>query len=88
MVVSGSDLCTSNDVGRGKLSTLERMAAILSVLQDDQFVTFESLFTVEEGRLGVVVTFLATLELVKEQLIEVVQAEVLGPIHVRARAAS
>ena len=36
---------------------------------------------------GVVVTFLATLELVKEQLIEVVQAEVLGPIHVRARAA-
>ncbi len=62
------------------------MSAILSVLRDDQFVTFESLFTPEEGRLGVVVSFLATLELVKEQLIEVVQAEVLGPIHVRARA--
>ena len=54
-----------------------------SVLQGDRFVTFESLFTLEEGRLGVVVTFLATLELVKEQLIEIVQAEVLGPIHVR-----
>ena len=71
---------------RERLSTRERMSAILSVLRDDQFVTFESLFTPEEGRLGVVVSFLATLELVKEQLIEVVQAEVLGPIHVRARA--
>ena len=81
-----ADLFTSHHVERERLSTRERMSAILSVLRDDQFVTFESLFTPEEGRLGVVVSFLATLELVKEQLIEVVQAEVLGPIHVRARA--
>jgi segregation and condensation protein A len=74
-------------VERERLSTRERMSAILALLNDDQFVTFESLFTAEEGKLGVVVSFLATLELVKEQLIEVVQAEVLGPIHVRARAA-
>ncbi|KMQ74243.1 segregation and condensation protein A [Marinobacter subterrani] len=87
-VLRRADLFTSHHVERERLSTRERMSAILSVLQDDHFVTFESLFTVEEGRLGVVVTFLATLELVKEQLIEVVQAEVLGPIHVRARAAS
>ncbi|MBL3824173.1 MULTISPECIES: segregation and condensation protein A [Marinobacter] len=87
-VLQRADLFTSHHVERERLSTRERMSAILSVLQDDHFVTFESLFTVEEGRLGVVVTFLATLELVKEQLIEVVQAEVLGPIHVRARAAS
>ena len=87
-VLQRADLFTSHHVERERLSTRERMSAILSVLQDDHFVTFESLFTIEEGRLGVVVTFLATLELVKEQLIEVVQAEVLGPIHVRARAAS
>jgi segregation and condensation protein A len=85
-VLKRADLFTSHHVERERLSTRERMSAILSVLRDDQFVTFESLFTPEEGRLGVVVSFLATLELVKEQLIEVVQAEVLGPIHVRERA--
>ncbi|WP_148862950.1 segregation and condensation protein A [Marinobacter fonticola] len=85
-VLHRADLFTSHHVEREKLSTRERMSHILSCLTDDRFVNFESLFTVEEGRLGVVVTFLATLELVKEQLIEVVQAEVLGPIHVRARA--
>ena len=87
-VLKRADLFTSHHVEKERLSTRERMSHILSVLQGDRFVTFESLFTIEEGRLGVVVTFLATLELVKEQLIEIVQAEVLGPIHVRARAAS
>ncbi|WP_150913722.1 segregation and condensation protein A [Marinobacter halotolerans] len=86
-VLARADLFTSHHVERERLSTRERMSAILAMLNDDQFVTFESLFTAEEGKLGVVVSFLATLELVKEQLIEVVQAEVLGPIHVRARAA-
>ncbi|MBW7469644.1 segregation and condensation protein A [Marinobacter sp. F4218] len=87
-VLQRADLFTSHHVERERLSTRERMSAILSALQDDHFVSFESLFTPEEGKLGVVVTFLAALELVKEQLIEVVQAEVLGPIHVRARAVS
>lgn len=87
-VLKRADLFTSHHVEKEILSTRERMSHILSVLQDDRFVSFESLFTLEEGRLGVVVTFLATLELVKEQLIEVVQGETLGPIHVRARAAS
>lgn len=87
-VLERADLFTSHHVERERLSTRERMSAILAMLNDDQFVTFESLFTPEEGKLGVVVSFLATLELVKEQLIEVVQAEVLGPIHVRARAVS
>jgi segregation and condensation protein A len=86
-VLKRADLFTSHHVEREKLSTRERMSDILSRLTDDRFVSFESLFTLEEGRLGVVVTFLATLELVKEQLIEVVQADVLEPIHVRARAA-
>ena len=85
-VLARADLFTSHHVERERLSTRERMSAILAALKDDRFVKFESLFTPEEGKLGVVVSFLATLELVKEQLIEVVQADVLGPIHVRARA--
>lgn len=87
-VLKRADLFTSHHVERERLSTRERMSHILSVLQGDRFVTFESLFTIEEGRLGVVVSFLATLELIKEQLIEIVQAEVLGPIHIRARSVS
>ncbi|MCY1427870.1 Segregation and condensation protein A [compost metagenome] len=46
---------------------------------------FIQLFRVEEGRLGVVVTFMAILELIKEQLVELVQNEAFAPIHVRAR---
>ncbi len=87
-VLRRADLFTSHQVEREVLSTRERMSHILAALQDDRFVSFERLFSPEEGRLGVVVTFLATLELVKEQLIEIVQAETFGPIHVRARAAN
>jgi len=46
----------------------------------------ESLFRVSEGRLGVVVTFLGVMELIKEALVEIVQAENFGPIHVKARS--
>jgi segregation and condensation protein A len=85
-VLKRADLFTSHHVEKERLSTRERMSAILAALVEDRFIKFESLFTVEEGRLGVVVTFLATLELIKEQLIEIVQAEQMGSIHVRARA--
>jgi segregation and condensation protein A len=49
-------------------------------------VPFVTLFTPEEGRLGVVVTFLALMELLKESLIEIVQTEGFGPIHVKAKS--
>jgi segregation and condensation protein A len=49
-------------------------------------VPFVSLFKEDEGRLGVVVTFLAIMELIKESLVEIVQSESFGPIHVKARA--
>ena len=87
-VLQRADLFTSHHVEREKLSTRERMSQVLGVLQGEHFVSFEALFTPEEGRLGVVVSFLAVLELIKEQLVEVVQADVLGPIHVRARASN
>lgn len=66
------------------LSVRERMSAILSAVNSEHYTEFTSLFTVEEGRRGVVVTLLAILELVREALIELVQAKPFGPIHVRA----
>ena len=86
-VMRRADMFTSHHVEREKLSTRERMSQILGRLSADHFIPFESLFSFEEGKLGVVVTFLALLELVKEQLIDIVQAEVLGPIHLRAKVA-
>ena len=69
------------------LSTRERMSRILNLVSaaGDKFVTFSELFTVEEGRSGVVVTFLAIMELIKESLIDLVQSEPFAPIHVKSR---
>jgi segregation and condensation protein A len=85
-VLRRADMFESHHVEREKLSTRERMTRVLERLSGQQFVPFISLFTAEEGRLGVVVTFLAVMELIKESLIEIVQAEDFGPIHVKARA--
>ena len=66
------------------LSVRERMSIVLQSLSGDTFTDFGELFTVEEGRAGVVVTLLAVLELIKQSLIELVQAEAYGQIHVKA----
>jgi segregation and condensation protein A len=66
------------------LSVRERMSRVLSKVKTDSFTDFSELFTVEEGRSGVVVSLLAILELIKQSLIELVQTEVYGPIHVKA----
>lgn len=86
-VLRRADMFEHHQVSREKLSTRERMSQVLERLQGDQFVSFQSLFDVSEGRLGVVVTFIALLELIKEQLVEAVQAEPLSPLHVRTRLA-
>ena len=65
------------------LSVRERMAGILAALRGDMYTEFSRLFTPEEGRRGVVVTFLAILELAKDSLVEVKQANPYEPIHVR-----
>jgi segregation and condensation protein A len=78
------DLNTSHHIQLEPLSVRERMTLILSALQQKEFVTFASLFTLTEGRLGVVVTFLAMLELLKDNLIEFVQTMAFGPIHLKA----
>ena len=66
------------------LSVRERMSGVLKIVRADSFTDFASLFTPEEGRAGVVVSLLAVLELLKQHLIELVQAEAFGPIHVKA----
>jgi segregation and condensation protein A len=66
------------------LSVRERMSIVLSSVAADHFTEFTSLFKVEEGRGGVVVTLLAILELIKQSLIELVQTEAYGPIHIKA----
>lgn len=77
------DLTTAHAISREPLSVRERMSKILEKLTDAAFVSFVSLFPLYEGRQGVVVTFLAMLELAKDRLIEIVQNEINGPIHVR-----
>ncbi|MEQ6884873.1 ScpA family protein [Salicola sp. Rm-C-2C1-2] len=84
-VLERADLYEHHQVEREQLSTRERMSNILERLSGEAFMRFETLFCPEEGRLGVVVTFIATLELVREQLVEVVQSEPLTPLHIRAR---
>ncbi|MDF1691553.1 MAG: ScpA family protein [Zhongshania sp.] len=84
-VLRRADLFESHQVQREKLSTRERMSEVLAALRSDSFVPFVSLFKAEEGRLGVVVTFLAIMELIKESLVEIVQSEAFGPIHVKAK---
>ena len=61
------------------------MSEVLARLSGDTFVPFVSLFKPEEGRLGVVVTFLAIMELIKESLVEIVQSAPFAPIHVKAK---
>ena len=68
------------------LSVRERMSSILAAVGKDHYTEFTTLFSAEEGRRGVVVSLLAVLELVREMLIELVQAKPLGPIHVRAHS--
>ena len=67
------------------LSTREKMSEILAHLSEEKFVPLVSLLTKKEGRLGVVVTFLAVMELMKDSLIEIVQTDSFGPIHVKSR---
>ncbi|MEM1262673.1 MAG: ScpA family protein [Pseudomonadota bacterium] len=83
-VVERAELYASHHVTREPLSVRQRMTEILSSIDGNEFATFGELFDVSEGRLGVAVTFIALLELLKESLIEVVQSENFAPLHVRS----
>jgi len=83
-VIHRSEMFAHHQISREPLSIRERMTQVLSKINPHTFVSFTSLFTVEEGRRGVVVTFMAILELMKQSMIEMIQAEAFGPIHVKA----
>jgi len=75
-----------HSISRETLSVRARMSDVLSVLRIGEFCEFSTLFNPEEGRLGLVVTFLAVLELCKEAAIDIVQAEPFAPIYLKPRS--
>lgn len=83
-VLRRAELNTHHQIQMEPLSVRERMSGVLLALQQKEFVTFTDLFTLSEGRLGVVVSFLAMLELLKDHLIEFIQTTPFGPIHLKA----
>ncbi|MFN2331787.1 MAG: ScpA family protein [Halomonas sp.] len=85
-ILRRAELAQTHHISREVLSTRARMLAIMERLGNGYFTPFEALFSLEEGRAGVVVTFMAILELAKEAMIEIVQNAPLSPIHVRVRA--
>ena len=73
---------------RDALSIRERMSDLLKLVEDGAFHAFEEVFRPEQGRLGIVVSFIAMLELLKEAMLEVIQDTPLAPVYLKARAAS
>ena len=85
-VLQRSEAFSHHHVQREPLSVRERMTLILDGINIKDFKEFQEFFTVEEGRAGVIVVFLALLELLKEALIEVAQNDLNGPIYIKAAA--
>ncbi len=82
-IIKRAKLVQHHKITREELSVREHMSIILRKLQGRKFVEFENLFEVNRGMPVVIVTFIAMLELAKETLIEVTQAEAYAPIYVR-----
>ena len=82
-----AEMYSHHSIQREALSVRERMSRVLSAISAEGFTDYTSLFTVEEGRRGVVVTLLAILELVKEQLVDLVQSDAFAPIHIKSASA-
>ena len=82
-VVVRAAMFQHHHVQRERLSVRARMTDVLVAVEGGGFVEFLKLFRPEEGRMGVTVTFMAILELVREGLLDLVQTEPYGPLHVR-----
>jgi segregation and condensation protein A len=83
-VVARSQMFAHHHIQRERLSVGERMSDILAALKQGAFVPFMELFRPQEGRMGITITFVAILELMREGLIDIVQAQAYAPLHVRA----
>ncbi len=84
-VLRRADMFEHHHIQRETLSTREKMSEILVRITESKFVPLASLLVRAEGRSGVIVTFLAIMELMKESLIEIMQSEPFGAIHVKSR---
>ena len=82
-ILQRAKLHTHHTISREELSVREHMSMVLRTLQGKRFVEFEQLFDVTRGTPVLVVTFIALLELAKECLLEITQAEAFAPIYVR-----
>ena len=87
-VMRRASLYTNHQVAHEALSVRERMTVVLERVNADEFIEFTRLFDVKEGRVGVVVSLIAILELVRQKVLELVQAEDSGPIHIKATTAA
>jgi segregation and condensation protein A len=87
-VLARAEMFAHLHVQREPLSVRQRMSEVLLKLDDDRFVEFGDLFDPREGRMGVAVTFIALLELMREAVIELVQSGPYAPIHVRAASSA
>ena len=85
-VLRRADMFEHHHIQLETLSTREKMSEILIRISEHKFVPLVSLLVKEEGRLGIVVTFLAVMELMKDSLIEIVQTDPFGPIHLKSRS--
>ncbi len=85
-VVNRAEQFASHHVDREPLSVRERMVIVLDRISAEDFTSFNDFFNPAEGRMGVVVSFIAILELLKESLIELVQTEPYAPIYVKAKS--
>jgi segregation and condensation protein A len=85
-VMKRAEMFAHHHISRERLSVRQRMSEVLDTMSARAFVEFVDLFRPEEGRMGVTVTFIAILELLREGLLEIVQSEPYAPIHVRAGA--
>ncbi len=85
-VLARAEMYAHHMIHREALSVRERMTIVLDRLRGDEFIDFLDLFSVDEGKAGVIVSLLAILELTKESLVEIVQNEINGPIYLKAAA--
>ncbi len=82
-VMSRAELLTHHHVQSETLSVRERMSRIIDRLRDESYIEFPNLFSLEEGRMGVVVTFLALMELLREKLVDLLQHKPFGQIYIK-----
>ncbi len=83
-VLRRAEMFSNLHVQREPLSVRQRMSEILTRIKAGSFTGFADLFDPEEGRMGVAVTFIAILELLRESVIDVVQSDEFAPLHIRA----